>query len=75
MGKVIKNLSDNVYVTFDIDAVDISEIRSVGTPEPGGLRWNQIIEFLEKLSKSGKNFVNIVHNNLQAIIHFLVAPG
>lgn len=43
MDEVISRLSDVVYVTFDIDAVDISEVRSTGTPEPGGMRWPQIL--------------------------------
>ncbi len=57
MDDVIARLSDVVYLTFDIDAVDISEVRSTGTPEPGGLHWPEIILFLQKLSSSGKKFV------------------
>ena len=57
MDMTIEKLSDTVYVTFDIDAIDISEVRSTGTPEPGGMVWKQVIKFLEKLSKSGKHFI------------------
>lgn len=57
MDKVIGSLGKNVYLTFDIDAVDISEVRATGTPEPGGLVWTQIIPFLRKLSASGRRFI------------------
>lgn len=49
--KVFKNLSRNVYLTFDLDAFDPSIMPSVGTPEPGGLYWQEVINFLEKISQ------------------------
>lgn len=55
--KIIDNLGENVYLTFDIDVIDISEIRSTGTPEPGGILWYNILELLKKLSHSDKNFI------------------
>jgi len=57
MREVISCLTDHVYLTFDIDAVDISEVRSTGTPEPGGLYWYEVIEFLEKMANSGKKVI------------------
>jgi len=57
MDEAISSLSNHVYLTFDIDAVDISEVRATGTPEPGGIYWYEIIEFLDKLSCSGKKVI------------------
>jgi agmatinase len=37
----VKNLTDLVYITFDLDAFDPSLLPSTGTPEPGGLYWDE----------------------------------
>jgi len=39
-------LSDSVYITFDLDAFDPSQVAAVGTPEPGGLLWDEVSELL-----------------------------
>lgn len=52
--EVVKKLKDEVYVTIDIDAFDPSEAPGVGTPEPGGLRWNQVVELLREVSRKKK---------------------
>lgn len=44
-------LSDNVYVTFDLDALDSSVMSAVGTPEPGGLHWDEISDLLDVVSR------------------------
>ncbi|MCF7668844.1 MAG: agmatinase [Verrucomicrobia bacterium] len=38
---------ENIYITFDIDALDPSIMPATGTPEPGGLSWWQAMELLE----------------------------
>ncbi|MDP3765344.1 MAG: agmatinase [Nanoarchaeota archaeon] len=45
----IKRLSKNVYITLDLDALDPSVMPSVGTPEPGGLSYYQVLRFLKKV--------------------------
>ena len=52
----ISKLSDNVYITIDLDGFDPSFMPSVGNPEPGGLQYYQTLEFLKKVSKK-KNVV------------------
>jgi len=47
-------LSNNVYITFDLDAFDPSIMPSTGTPEPGGLLWFQTIEILRRISEKSK---------------------
>jgi agmatinase len=43
---IAEQLSDNVYLTFDLDAFDSSVMSAVGTPEPGGLHWDEVSELL-----------------------------
>ena len=32
----------NVYITFDVDGFDASIMPATGTPEPGGLLWEDV---------------------------------
>jgi agmatinase len=50
MEDAIARLSDNVFVTIDLDVFDPSIMPSTGTPEPGGLLWYQVIDFLRKVN-------------------------
>jgi agmatinase len=43
---VISHLSDDVYITIDLDNFDPSEMSAVGTPEPGGLHWDEVSDLL-----------------------------
>jgi agmatinase len=43
-------LTDCVYVTFDLDAFDSGIMPAVGTPEPGGLLWDEVSELLETVA-------------------------
>lgn len=56
MDQVLSKLSDVVYLTMDLDFLDPSIMPSVGTPEPGGLLWNQTLDLLKKVTDS-KNIV------------------
>jgi agmatinase len=54
--QVISKLTDNVYVTIDLDVFDPSIMPSTGTPEPGGLLWYDVLMLLKNISKK-KNIV------------------
>ncbi|MBI2974531.1 MAG: agmatinase [Deltaproteobacteria bacterium] len=54
MDEAISCLTDEVYLTFDVDAFDPSIIPATGTPEPGGLNWHQVTEFFKKLAAAKK---------------------
>jgi agmatinase len=54
--KVINKLSKEVYITIDLDVFDIGIMPSVGTPEPGGLDWYQVINLLKIVSEN-KNII------------------
>jgi agmatinase len=43
----ILSLPDEVYLTVDFDGFSPEVIRAVGTPEPGGLYWEEVLEILE----------------------------
>ncbi|OQX92345.1 MAG: agmatinase [candidate division Zixibacteria bacterium 4484_95] len=44
--KIIANLSENVYITVDLDSFDPSVMPAVGTPEPGGLNWEEMMSII-----------------------------
>ena len=50
-NKVISRLSPQVYVSIDLDVFDPSIMPAVGTPEPGGLSWQQVLELLRAVSR------------------------
>jgi agmatinase len=47
----IDNLTENVYLTIDIDGLDPSLVPTTGTPEPGGLGWYELLTLLRKLAQ------------------------
>lgn len=49
MDDSIKLMTDQVYITLDLDVFDPSIMPSTGTPEPGGLTWNPMIKYLKKV--------------------------
>lgn len=49
MDNVIDALSQDVFITFDLDAFDPSIMPSTGTPEPGGLLWYETLDFLRRV--------------------------
>jgi agmatinase len=54
MEEAIDMLTENVYLTIDLDGLDPSILPSTGTPEPGGLLWYQTLKFLKKLTDRKK---------------------
>jgi agmatinase len=49
LKEILPKLKDKIYISIDVDVFDPSFIRNTGTPEPGGLRWEQIIESLKEI--------------------------
>ncbi|OFX82804.1 MAG: agmatinase [Bacteroidetes bacterium GWF2_33_16] len=56
MKEALSKITDNVFITIDLDAFDSSIMPSTGTPEPGGLNWFQIVDFI-RLVAQHKNIV------------------
>jgi len=49
-------MTDDVFITIDLDCFDPSIMPSTGTPEPGGLLWYETLDFLKKIFRE-KNVV------------------
>jgi len=52
--RLLSELSDEVYLTVDLDVLDPSIMPSVGTPEPGGIGWYQILSIIKGLAQKKK---------------------
>ena len=50
--KLIKNKT--VYITFDVDGLDSSIMPATGTPEPGGLLWDETLNIIKIAAKNSK---------------------
>lgn len=49
--KVVNQLTDNVFITIDLDVFDPSIMPSTGTPEPGGMLWYEVINLLRLVAQ------------------------
>ena len=65
--KIISN--KKVYLTFDVDGLDSSLMPATGTPEPGGLFWDETIKII-KIAAQSSNIVGADINELSPIKGF-----
>jgi agmatinase len=49
--EVSASLSEEVYLTIDVDGLDPSLIPTTGTPEPGGLMWYDVINLIRSVAE------------------------
>ena len=59
----------NVYITFDVDGFDASIMPATGTPEPGGLLWEDVLPIIKKVCEIS-NIVGVDINELAPIKNF-----
>ncbi|MBU0722180.1 agmatinase [Patescibacteria group bacterium] len=75
--KAIAKLTDKVYITIDLDVFDPSVLPSTGTPEPGGLGWYQVLNFLKRVCEKkqviGFDIVELCPNKNEKSSDFLAA--
>ncbi len=50
--RAVAQLTESVYVTIDLDGFDPAFVPATGTPEPGGLDWDQVTGLLEVVAKN-----------------------
>lgn len=50
--KLTQKLHEKVYITIDLDALDPSIMPATGTPEPGGMSWQQLIGAIKAISQN-----------------------
>jgi agmatinase len=65
--QIIRDLPEQVYISFDIDGLNPKLCPNTGTPVAGGLEYEQAIYLIKKLVKSGKKIIGFDLNE--------VAPG
>ena len=58
-----------VYITFDVDGFDASIMPATGTPEPGGLLWEDVLPIIKEVCKIS-NIVGADINELAPIKNF-----
>tara|TARA_B100001564_G_C20658339_1_gene680351 strand:+ start:927 stop:1808 length:882 start_codon:yes stop_codon:yes gene_type:complete len=58
-----------VYITFDVDGFDASVMPATGTPEPGGLLWEDVLPIIKKVCQIS-NVVGADINELAPIKNF-----
>ena len=77
MSDSIDQMTENVFITIDLDAFDPSILPSTGTPEPGGLLWFETLEYLKKVFKKknvvGFDIVELCPNPTEKSSDFLAA--
>jgi agmatinase len=77
IDNVLAQLTDEVYITLDVDVFDIGIMPSTGTPEPGGLGWYDVITLLravvEHKNVVGFDIVELAPNEANPAPDFMAA--
>lgn len=77
MYEVSQQLHDNVYVTIDLDVFDPAYMPSTGTPEPDGLNYREVLNFLRLINARhniiGLDVVELCPNPINKAPDFLAA--
>ena len=77
MDKAIDLMTENVFISLDLDAFDSSIMPATGTPEPGGLLWYETLAFLKEVFAEknvvGFDIVELCPNGQSKPSEFLAA--
>jgi agmatinase len=77
MEDAVHKMTNNVFITFDLDAFDPSIMPSTGTPEPGGLYFYETLDFLRLIYRKknvvGFDIVELCPNEQEKSSDFLAA--
>jgi len=77
LDRIVSSLSEEVYITIDLDALDPSIMSAVGTPQPGGMGWHEMLKLLRhvaaKRSIVGFDLVELCPNEGPSSCAFLAA--
>ncbi|MFD2543354.1 agmatinase [Lacinutrix gracilariae] len=73
----IDQMTENVFITIDLDVFDPSILPSTGTPEPGGMLWYETLDFLKQVFEEknvvGFDIVELCPNKIDKSSDFLAA--
>ncbi|MFP3898115.1 MAG: agmatinase [Dehalococcoidia bacterium] len=50
VDRIVDSLGPDVYITIDVDVLDPSIMSAVGTPEPDGMSWRQLLDVLKSVA-------------------------
>ena len=50
--EIISTLTEQVYLTIDIDVFDPAFVPGTGTPEPGGLNWDEVTNLIRAVARA-----------------------
>ena len=50
MDRILDSLNEDVYITIDVDVLDPSIMPAVGTPEPDGMSWRQVVDIVRSVA-------------------------
>jgi agmatinase len=77
VDRVVAALASEVYISIDLDIFDPSIMPAVGTPVPGGLLWQQVLDLLRRVAAEkivvGFDVVELAPIPGQAASDFLAA--
>ncbi len=48
-----------MYITLDVDGLDPSIMPSTGTPEPGGLLYDEVVQIVRNVVQSGRRIIGL----------------
>ena len=75
--QIIASLTNNVYLSVDLDVFDPSIMPAVGTPEPGGMQWHEVLNLLKSVTENkhvvGFDLVELCPKEGPAACAFLAA--
>lgn len=64
VDEIVNNLSQKVYISFDIDGLDPKLCPNTGTPVQGGFETEQIFYLFKKVLQSGRQFIGFDLNEV-----------
>ncbi len=64
VAKIVQQLPEKVYISFDIDGLEASLCPGTGTPVPGGLSFDQAVFLIRAVAKSGKKIIGFDVNEV-----------
>jgi agmatinase len=64
LARIVDDLPQKVYVSFDIDGLDPALCPHTGTPVPGGLSFHQATALLAAVARSGRTIVGVDVNEV-----------
>jgi len=59
VDRIVRDLPEHVYLSFDIDGLEPSLCPHTGTPVPGGLSFYQACELIARVVESGRTIVGL----------------